>query len=179
MRRILLALCAAAAAWVMGCSYASAAIDPRHDFDFESGKWKIAWRQLQHPLSTSHVWVVRSGFVHIVRPLWSGAALAELEDQNPQPHFLGLMVHLYDPQSNQWKVYWGDASSGDMDPPLVGRFKNGRGEFLGHDTIGGKPVVVRVVYSNITASSFRAEQFLSGDGGKTWEATLIQDFTRE
>lgn len=125
------------------------------------------------------MWVVRSGFVHIARPLWPGAALAQLEAQNPRPHFLGLMVHLYDSQSNQWKVYWGDGSSGDMDPPLIGAFHNGRGEFLGHDVIAGKPVIVRVVYSRITPSSFRTEQFLSADGGKTWEATLIQDFTRE
>ena len=179
MKRIIIAVCAMLAAWAMAYCSASAATDPRHDFDFESGRWKIAWRQLQHPLSASHVWIVKSGLVHIARPLWAGAALAQLEDEQPRPHFLGLMVHLYDEQSHQWKVYWGDGSSGDMDPPLIGGFKNGRGEFLGHDTIGGKPVLVRVEYSRITASSFRAEQFLSADDGKSWEATLIQDFSRQ
>jgi hypothetical protein len=153
--------------------------DGRHDFDFEFGTWNIAVHRLVHPLSGSSAWVSPKGYVHIVRKVWDGgASLAQLEVLTPAPHFLGLMLRMYDPRSQRWNVYWGDAASGELSQPLVGRFANGRGEFFGRDTLGGKPIVVRVIYSDITPTSFHTEQSFSPDGGKTWQPNLEQTFTR-
>jgi hypothetical protein len=153
--------------------------DGAHDFDFEVGTWNIAMKRLLHPLTGSTTWVAPAGYVHIVRKLWDGrAGVAELDANRPAPHFVGSMVRLYDPQSQQWAIYWIDSSNGAMDPPLLGSFQNGRGEFSNQEVVNGKPVYVRVVYSDITPNSFRTEQAFSTDGGKSWETNLIQSFTR-
>ncbi len=152
--------------------------DPRHDFDFESGKWNIDVRRLAHPLAGSRTWMHPCCYVHIVRRLWPGASLAQLEAQRPSPHFIGLMMRLYNPKTDRWSVYWSQADEGAFDPPLIGQFAGGRGEFQGRDTFNGRPVLVRVVYSNITATSFRTEQAFSIDGGRTWETNLVQLFKR-
>ncbi len=88
------------------------------------------------------------------------------------------MLRMYDPQSHQWSIYWGSSKTGALDSPLVGHFDNGRGEFFVHDTYQGTPVLVRLVYSDITPTSFRTESLYSADGGKSWEPNLIQTFTR-
>lgn len=152
--------------------------DSRHDFDFESGKWKIDVRRLAHPLSGSKVWLHPCCYVHMVRALWPGASLAQLLAERPSPHFVGLMMRLYNSKTREWTVYWSSDGEGAFDSPLVGNFKGGRGEFVGHDTFNDRPILVRVVYSDITATTFRTEQSFSSDGGKTWETNLIQTFTR-
>jgi hypothetical protein len=153
--------------------------DGQHDFDFEIGTWKIAIRRLLHPLTGSNEWDTPTGRVHIVQKIWGGrASLAQLEIEDPTPHYAGLMLRLYDAAGHQWRIYWASSTEGKVDAPLVGRFVSGRGEFFGEDTMAGKPICVRVVYSDITPTSFRADQAFSVDGGKTWETNLMQTFTR-
>jgi hypothetical protein len=65
-----------------------------------------------------------------------------------------------------------------MDPPQIGEFKNGRGEFFAQDTINGKSILIRFVWTNMTTSSPQFEQSFSDDLGKTWEVNWITDQTR-
>ena len=153
--------------------------DGLHDFDFEIGRWAIHVKRLIHPLSRSHEWEMPEGYSHIVRKIWNGlASLAELENDRPTPHFDGLMLRLYNPQSHRWSIYWGSMKTGNLDTPLIGQFKNGRGEFLQHDTYQGAAILVRLVYYDITPTSFRTETSYSNDEGKSWEPNLAQTFTR-
>jgi DinB superfamily len=153
--------------------------DGQRDFDFELGSWTIHIKRLLHPLSGSTEWASPEGYSHMVRKVWDGrASLAELENDRPSRHFDGLMLRLYDPQSHQWSIYWGSSQAGTLDAPLVGHFDNGRGEFFVHDTYQGAAILVRLVYSDITPTSFRTESSYSADGGKSWEPNLIQTFTR-
>ena len=62
---------------------------------------------------------------------------------------------------------------------MVGRFENGRGEFFGDDTFGGKPILVRYIWSEITRTSARWEQAFSTDRGATWETNWIMSFQYE
>jgi len=158
---------------------AADAHDGQRDFDFELGAWTIHIRRLVHPLSKSNEWVSPEGYSHLVRKVWDGrASLAELENDRPSRHFDGLMLRLYNPDSHQWSIYWGSSKSGSLDAPIVGQFRNGRGEFFVHDTYQGAAILVRLVYSDITPTSFRTESSYSADGGTTWEPNLIQTFTR-
>jgi hypothetical protein len=153
--------------------------DGQRDFDFELGKWAIDVKRLVHPLSGSHEWVSPPGYTHLVRKVWNGqASLAELENDRPSVHFDGLMLRMYDPKSHQWNIYWGSSRTGALDTPLVGHFEHGRGEFFQHDTYEGKPILVRLIYSGITPTSFRTESSFSADDGKTWEPNLVQTFSR-
>ena len=154
--------------------------DGQRDFDFEIGAWAISMKRLAHPLSGSSEWVSPEGYSHIVRKVWNGgASLAELENDRPTSHFDGLMLRMYNPESREWSIYWGSSKTGTLDSPLVGHFTNGRGEFFQRDTYQGKPILVRVVYSDIAPTSFHTEQAYSADDGKTWETNLSQTFTRK
>lgn len=66
----------------------------------------------------------------------------------------------------------------NLDPPMKGRFVNGIGTFYADDTLRGKPIKVRFIWSHITQTSARWEQTFSPDEGKTWEANWLQRIER-
>jgi hypothetical protein len=64
-------------------------------------------------------------------------------------------------------------------PPLVGAFKDGRGEFYAQDTFHDRSVLVRGVWSDVAPDSHRYEESYSDDGGKTWMPAFIASLTCE
>ena len=153
--------------------------DGQHDFDFELGSWKIHLKKLLRPLTGSTTWVEFDG-ASITRRVWDGRAqLEEFETDSPAAgHIEGLTLRLYNPQAHQWRLYWANSKTGILDPPQIGEFKNGRGEFYAQDTLNGKNITVRFVWSNTDTNTPHFEQSFSDDGGKTWEVNWITDQTR-
>ena len=152
--------------------------DGQGDFDFEIGTWKTHLRLLSRPLTGSTTWVEYEGTT-VVRKVWDGRAnLVELVADGPAGHFEGLSLRLYNPQSRQWSLNFSNSRAGTLDPPMIGEFKNGRGEFYGQDKLNGRTILVRFVISNITPNSCHFEQAFSDDGGKSWEVNWIVDDTR-
>ena len=152
--------------------------DGRHDFDFEFGSWKAHLKLLLHPLSGSDAWVDLDG-TSVVRKVWDGRAnLGELTVDNSTTHIEGLSLRLYNPQTRQWSIYWANSKDGSLGAPMVGQFKNGRGEFFNQDTFQGRAIYVRFIFSELAQNSFRLEQAFSQDGGRTWEPNWIATFTR-
>lgn len=150
----------------------------QYDFDFEIGRWKTHLKLLLKPLTGSTTWVEYEGTT-IVRKVWDGRAnLVELVADGPAGHFEGLSLRMYNPQSRQWSLNFASSHNGTMTPPMIGEFKNGRGEFLGQELINGRAVFVKFVISDITSNSCRFEQSFSDDGGKTWEVNWIAIDTR-
>ena len=156
-------------------------VDINHDFDFEIGTWKTHVRRLLHPLTGSTgpiTWVEMEG-VTTVKQVWGGRAnLVELKADGPGGHFEGLSLRLYNPITQKWSLNFASSSDGTMTPPTIGEFKNGRGEFYSHETLNGRPILVRFVISDITPTSCRFEQAFSADEGKTWEVNWIATDTR-
>ncbi|HEX3395799.1 MAG TPA: hypothetical protein VHS76_03790 [Steroidobacteraceae bacterium] len=147
--------------------------DGQHDFDFEIGVWKTHLKRLVHPLSGSTAWVELDGTT-VVRKVWNGKAnLAELEADTASGHLQVLSLRLYDPQSKQWSLNTANANGGTLSVPTIGEFKDGRGEFFDQETFNGRSILVRNVWSDISADSCRFEQSFSDDGGKTWEVNWI------
>jgi hypothetical protein len=152
--------------------------DGQHDFDFETGVWKTHLKRLLHPLTGSTTWVELDGTT-VVRKIWNGRAnLAELETDVASGHLEVLSLRLYDPQARQWSLNTANAKSGTLSVPTVGEFKDGRGEFFDQESFNGRTILVRNVWSDITADSCRFEQAFSDDGGKTWEVNWIAVDTR-
>jgi hypothetical protein len=153
--------------------------DGQHDFDFEFGAWKTRLSRLEHPLSESTRWLDYEG-TSTVRKVWDGRAnLGELEVDGAAGHLEGLTLRLYNARTRQWNITWANGSNGELDrATMFGGFVNGRGEFFGQDSLDGRAILVRFVFSEITATSFRFEQAFSGDGGKTWEVNWRATFTR-
>ena len=158
---------------------ASPALSGQHDFDFHFGTWKAHNRILVHPLSGSTTWIELDGTV-TVRKIWDGRAnLEEIESSNAATHFQGLTLFLYNPASHQWSQTFANIDDGALGQPLIGEFKNGRGEFFNRELFQGRAILVRFVWSDITPDSHRVEQSYSDDGGKTWEPNFVATLTRE
>jgi hypothetical protein len=155
--------------------------DGQHDFDFEIGVWTIRLSQLQDRLVGSKIWIKFSGTSN-TRKVWDGRAnLEEFKTEGPSGNIEGLTLRVYNPQTRQWSIYWAnskDPALGQAIQPMVGEFKDGRGEFYDQELWKGRTVYVRFVWSNITLDSAHFEQSYSDDGGKTWEVNWITDQSR-
>ena len=152
--------------------------DGQHDFDFEFGPWKAHLKRLLHPLSGSNEWVDADG-TSVVRKIWDGRGnLGELEVGEGKAHIEGLSLRLYNPEARQWSIYWASSGDGDLGKPMVGGFKDGRGEFYDQEDFNGGAIFVRFIFSDITPTSFRLVQAFSADGAKNWETNWIATFTR-
>jgi hypothetical protein len=152
--------------------------DGQHDFDFNLGTWHTHIKRLQHPLTGSASWTEMQGTV-VVRKVWDGRAeLEEIEADGADGHFEGLTLFLYNPEAHQWSQIFSSSKDGTVAQPAIGEFKNGRGEFYDQEPYNGRTILVRVVWSDITADSHRFEQSFSDDGGKTWEPNFIATLTR-
>ncbi|MEP7157001.1 MAG: hypothetical protein ABI905_14575 [Betaproteobacteria bacterium] len=161
-----------------GIPSATSARDGQKDFDFEIGTWKTHLKRLQNPLTGSSTWVEYSG-TSVVRKIWDGRAnLVELEVDGAAGHIQGLSLRLYNPESRQWSLHFASVKGGSLGVPTIGEFKDGRGEFYSQETFNGRTILVRQVWSDISADSGRFEQAFSTDGGKTWEVNWIAVDTR-
>jgi len=152
--------------------------DGQHDFDPLIGNWKYHLKRRQNPLTGSSTWVELEGTGACFK-IWDGRAQMDtIEVDGPTGHIEGLTLRLYNPQSHQWRLYWANSRNGILDPPQIGEFKNGQGEFFAQDTINGKTILIRFVWTNMNTNSPHFEQSFSDDGGKTWEVNWITDQTR-
>jgi len=147
-----------------------------HDFDFLHGDWEVHHRRRTDFLDADSGW---EEFPSTTRcwSLFDGAANVDAIDM---PHLgsKGLTLRLFDRETEQWSLNWSSSRSGKLYPPVLGRFEGERGEFYGDDTLDGKDVRVRFVWSGISATTARWEQAFSVDGGETWLTNWIMEFTR-
>lgn len=152
--------------------------DGRADFDFFIGKWKIHHRRLRERLKGSNVWEEFEG-TSVARKILGGLGnMDEITMERASGTLLGMTVRFFDPRSQQWSIYWSDSVNGFQPPPVIGGFKDGRGEFYSQEFFEGKSIFCRFIWSTFTDSSCRWEQAFSADGGKTWETNWIMDFVR-
>ena len=152
--------------------------DGQHDFDPLIGSWKYHLKKLVNPLTGSTTWTEFDG-TGVCYKIWDGRAQMDtIEVDSPTGHIEGLTLRTYNPQSHQWRLYWANSKAGIIDPPQIGEFKNGRGEFYAQDILNGKSIIIRFVWTNMNTSTPHFEQSFSNDGGKTWEVNWITDQTR-
>jgi quinol monooxygenase YgiN len=147
------------------------------DFDFLFGRWKVHNRRLRERLKGSTTWDEFEGTA-VARPLWGGKAnLDEYEAHGPAGHIQGLTLRVFNPRSRQWSLYWSNAANGVLDVPMIGSFKDGRGEFYDQELFEGRSIYVRFLWT-ASPTAPRWEQAFSADGGRTWETNWIMEFSR-
>jgi hypothetical protein len=150
------------------------------DFDFLDGEWVTRNRKLARRLAGSTDWIEFGGSL-AQRRLMSGLANSadNLFDVAGAP-YRGVSLRAYDAKAGVWRNWWVDAR--DPLKPLgagvTGRFKDGVGTFLSDDTLDGRPIKVRVLWTRPTPTTARWEQAFSADGGATWEVNWTTDFAR-
>jgi hypothetical protein len=150
--------------------------DGQHDFDFNLGSWKTHIRYLRKAPDT---WTEFDGTA-VVRKVWDGRAqLEEIEADGATGHFEALVLFLYNPQAHQWSKVFASCSDGELGTPMVGGFSNGRGEMFDQEVHNGRTVLMRAVWSDITANSQHFEESVSDDGGKNWSLYFVAAVTRQ
>ncbi|MGP8056572.1 MAG: hypothetical protein ACLQEQ_04385 [Nitrososphaerales archaeon] len=156
----------------------TSARDGSHDFDFLMGKWKIRHRRLTKPLSGSFAWYEFDGEGEAMRVWGGGDNIDEIWGDAPQGRIRGMTLRLYDRKSKQWRLYWANMATGVLETPVVGEFKDRKGEFYDQELYNGRAILVRYIWSDISRDSCRWEQAFSPDGGKTWETNWTMEFSR-
>ena len=168
-----------ALAALVACSAVAEGLSGVHDFDFLFGDWQVHHRRLKARLAGSTEWIEFDG-TQSTRPALGGAGnVSENWFGVPDGAYRGVSVRSFDAKAGQWAIWWLDGRDPvrALDPPLKGRFESA-GTFYADDTFNGRPIRVRYIWSQITATSAHWEQAYSPDGGKTWETNWVSDFKR-
>jgi hypothetical protein len=148
------------------------------DFDFFVGSWSSIQRRLAKPLTGSGEWLESRATTRAWR-LFDGAAHVD-EVRFLDWGFTGLSVRLYNPETEEWSIYWASTRIGQLAlPPVAGRFTDGVGLFYSEETYEGRDIVVRYRWSDITATKLRWEQAFSPDHRRSWETNWVADFSRD
>jgi hypothetical protein len=150
--------------------------DGANDFDFFVGTWDVVNRRLGTRLAGSDDWAEFPATSTCWR-LFGGAGNVD-EIVFPTEGFAGTTLRLFDPARQEWSLYWASSRTGKLEPPVVGRFRDGRGDFYGDDAHDGTPIRVHFIWSEITPTSARWEQEFSTDSGDSWESNWVMQFTR-
>lgn len=150
-----------------------------HDFDFFIGHWQARHRRLKERLLGCDDWESFEGRSQ-VWPLLGGHGnvddnLLEL----PGGPYRAVSLRTFDVGSGAWSIWWVDGRQPQrLDPPVIGRFSGGVGEFQCDDELRGQPIRVRFRWTRTDTAAPRWEQAFSADGGETWEINWVMDFTR-
>ena len=149
-----------------------------HDWDWLVGSWTVRHRRLKARLAGSTEWEEFDG----TSVLWlTMGGLGTVDDnvlELPGGTYRAVGIRAFDPDADRWSIWWLDARTPTIEPPVRGGFEDGVGTFVGDDTLNGRPITVRFQWSQITPMSAHWEQAFSPDGGETWEINWIMEFTR-
>lgn len=170
----------AAAAAILACAPLGAAVrDGAHDFDFNLGRWHTSIRRFADPFETPGSFARLEGTV-TVRPVWDGRALLEeIEADGPKGHWEGLTLFLYNPKSGQWSQNYANAAQARFDAvPTIGERRGSNIELYAQDSLGGRSILVRGLWSDIRPDSHSYTESYSNDGGKTWKPAFEAKLTR-
>ena len=155
--------------------------DGQNDFDFLIGDWSAHVRRLPDRLNGSNTWIAYEGTSNH-RKLFEGPA--NIEDFKVTSRDGSLTMHnqtlrLYNRETRQWSIYLLDTAEGTLGlPPVIGEFKDGRGELYDQEIFKGRAIFVRYQWFDISPRASRMEQAFSADGGRAWETNWICELSR-
>lgn len=174
-RRLLIALGFSLSA-LPAASVAAAPHSAARDFDFMAGDWDVTNRQLKTRNAGSSDWEIYPSH-ETCQLLMDGMVSVDVATF-PTRGLMGTTIRLYRPARDAWAAYWISSRDGLLQPPVWGRFKDGKGVFAGDDTDGDKPIKVRFEWTDTNTPTPRWSQAFSYDGGASWETNWIMDFRR-
>src|SRR5919108_3794345 len=94
--------------------------DGRNDFDFIIGRWKVHNRSLRARLKGSNDWLEFEG-TSVARKLLGGIGnIDEITFDRETGPIEGMALRLFDPKSQEWRIYWASSTTGMLDTPIIG-----------------------------------------------------------
>lgn len=153
--------------------------DGRHDFDFLHGRWRIHNRRLVDARDPGSSW--REFDAHIeAYPILGGLGNIDTGRYDLDGEFEGLSLRLFEPATGLWRIWWASTRRpGHMDPPVLGRFVDGHGEFVCDDVLDRQPIKVRFEWTETTGGQPLWKQAFSFNEGSDWLTNWVMIFTRE
>jgi hypothetical protein len=123
-------------------------------FDFWIGQWDLTWADSLHGTND-------------VERVWGSCAVQE-NFRDPKTNFLGKSWSVYSVPRKQWQQTWIDNQGGYI--ALTGGMQGDSMVLTTPERLTPKgKMASRMVYYNITASSFDWSWEASTDGGATWK----------
>ena len=119
-----------------------------------------------------------TGSIDRLRGAQGRGNLGELDVSGTAGKIEGMSLRLYNPDTRLWAIRWANARDVELGAPMMGDFEGDQGFFYDQETLAGRSILVRFIFSGVSRASFRIEQAFSADGGRTWETNWISDFTR-
>lgn len=158
---------------------ADPAMTHARDWAWLRGTWKVWHRRLKHRLAGDHTWEEFPGR----SAMWlTMDGLGTIDDnivELPGDAYRGLGIRAFDAAAGSWSIWWLDGRDPTrIDPPVRGTFQGDTGTFIGHDTLRGKPIVMRFRWRDIHGPRPWWEQAFSPDHGASWEVNWRNWFTR-
>lgn len=152
--------------------------DGRHAFDFNNGTWKVHNRRLRERLKGSQDWEEFEG-ISVAQTILGGLGNFDtLTMQRESGVGYGMTLRLFNPETQQWSLYWSEGITGILYPPMIGKFNNGIGYFYDREIFEQKIIFSRFIWSGISETTWHWKQALSDDGGTTWETNWTMDSVR-
>ena len=149
------------------------------DFDFFMGIWKCRHRYRLQRLADCPDWIEFDGSCAARKILGGFGNMDEGAIDLPGDRYRGMTLRTWDPERQRWSIHWFDSRRpGHTFPPVRGGFAKGLGIFYGEDTLEGRPIRVRFLWSHGAGQSARWEQAFTPDQGCSWETNWTMDFTR-
>jgi len=154
-----------------------------HAFDFYTGNWNVRMRQrkVDANLRAASAWVTFDATVTVHRLFQGAGFFEEYRLNKPGGTKFAVGSRLYNPQSNQWKIYWANKNDGQWEePPATGGVLTQDGiDFIYDDTWGSRPVLTRYRWTTQDPNHPVWQQAFSGNCGATWTANWTMEFSRK
>jgi hypothetical protein len=153
----------------------------QHDFDFLLGRWSVLNRKLRNPLDPDDSeWSEFTTYVENEQVLGGlGNVDKYRSDEFPgHQEWKAIALRLFDPERLIWRIWWAStASPGELDTPVVGAFRGGRGLFECDDVLGGRAVRVRFKWI-VGGDQPVWRQSFSFDAGQSWSENWLMTWSR-
>jgi hypothetical protein len=140
-----------------------------NDFDFFVGHWNIHNRKLKTRLNGCTEWIEFEATQEMKKILNGLGNTDNFKTNVDGKLFEGLTLRLFNPATRLWSIYWADSDGGVLDPPVLGSFDKGIGEFYGKDVFNESEIVVKFKWDRTDPYKPVWSQAFSPDKGKTWE----------
>ena len=99
-------------------------MDGRDDFDFLIGTWQVHHRRLKERLKGSSEWEEFEGDT-VDRKILNG--LGNMDENiiyRETGPIHAVTLRLFDPQAQEWSLYWATGIGGILEVPMIGGFKH-------------------------------------------------------